>query len=271
MFNYAQKEITDVSIIDDLRILGAKGKGESLLKPKSLEDQISMIQGRLTHANHNLRTLNAFSVVDKKNFLPEDIKDPYSFTSHIFQAGQTLPSPHIVFANLQILGIERGERVLEIGAGAGYGASLLSKIVGPAGRVLATELIPELVEVAKKATEDLHNVYIKQSKEIGFPDFAPYDKIFTTLAATNEPIENLLDQLVVGGRMLISAPRLGNTKIKEDAKLWTPGDSIKDSDLYLANEENQFYRIATYLFEKESKSNVSYQIVTQNGIGPLMR
>ena len=108
------------------------------------------------------------------------------------------------------LNIKLNQKILEIGAGSGYHAAIVSKIVGKKGHVYSVERIKILAENAKEnlSKADIKNVTIKIGDgSEGLVQNAPYDSIYVTCAAPDIP-PPLLDQLKDPGKMLIP---IGNT------------------------------------------------------------
>ena len=101
------------------------------------------------------------------------------------EAGQTISQPYIVALMIQAAGIRESDRVLEVGAGSGYAAAVISRI---AARVVAIERQHELVEVARERMQRLgySNVEIvKGDGTKGFPDSAPYDAILAAASGSH--------------------------------------------------------------------------------------
>ena len=126
----------------------------------------------------------------------EDVSLPIGF-------GQTISQPYIVARMTEILraGKPLG-KVLEIGTGCGYQTSVLSKI---AKEVYSVERISPLLMKARGHLRELRmsNIKLKHADGImGLPDLAPFDGIMVTAAASHIP-DDLLQQLAVGGRMVI--------------------------------------------------------------------
>jgi len=121
--------------------------------------------------------------------------------------GQTISQPYIVALMTQILDVKPGERVLEIGTGSGYQAAVLSYFTD---QVWSIEIRKDL---ARDATERLkalgyEKVEVKHGDGyFGWPEHAPFDAIIVT-AAANHVAPPLIDQLKMGGRLLIP---LGST------------------------------------------------------------
>lgn len=116
--------------------------------------------------------------------------------------GQTISQPSIVGLMTQALDVQPRDKVLEIGTGSGYQAAILSHL---ARRVYTVERHRELARTARKIIDDLGlvNVTVMTSDgSLGLPDQAPFDRILLT-AAPEDPPANLLDQLRVGGIMVL--------------------------------------------------------------------
>jgi len=115
---------------------------------------------------------------------------------------QTISQPYTVAFQTQLLDLQKRDRVLEIGTGSGYQAAILGQM---GARVFTVERQEQLYLEAKKllAALGFTNVrcYFRDGTK-GLREFAPYDKIIVTAGATEVP-QTLLDQLAIGGRMVI--------------------------------------------------------------------
>lgn len=121
--------------------------------------------------------------------------------------GQTISQPYIVALMTQILDIKSGEKVLEIGTGSGYQAAVLSHSTD---QVWSIEIRKGLAERASRRLRALgyDKISVKHGDGyFGWPEHAPFDVIMVT-AAANHVAPPLLDQLKMGGRLLIP---LGST------------------------------------------------------------
>lgn len=108
--------------------------------------------------------------------------------------------PGIMAPMLEQLDLRPGHRVLEIGAGSGYNAALMSAIVGPRGRVTSVELDPRLAHTARAALRRGRHrarVVVGDGRK-GWPAGAPYDRIIATASSTTIP-RAWFDQLTDGG------------------------------------------------------------------------
>jgi protein-L-isoaspartate(D-aspartate) O-methyltransferase len=116
--------------------------------------------------------------------------------------GQTISQPYIVGYMTEAARITPAHRVLEIGTGSGYQAAVLAEI---AREVHTIEIVPELAARSRVVLRELgyDNVQIRQGDGyLGWPEHAPFDAIVVTAAPDHVP-PALLDQLAVGGRMVI--------------------------------------------------------------------
>jgi protein-L-isoaspartate(D-aspartate) O-methyltransferase len=118
------------------------------------------------------------------------------------EANQTISQPYIVALMIQAAGIGLRDKVLEVGAGSGYAAAVISRI---AGKVIAIERQHDLVEVARERMQRLgfDNVEIVEGDGTkGWPDEAPYDAILAAASGSHVP-NALLDQLAPGGKIVM--------------------------------------------------------------------
>jgi protein-L-isoaspartate(D-aspartate) O-methyltransferase len=126
----------------------------------------------------------------------EDVSLPIGF-------GQTISQPYIVARMSEILrNGKQLEKVLEIGTGCGYQTAVLSKL---AKEVYSVERIRPLVMKARGHLRELKCINVKLDHadgNMGLAQLAPYDAILVTAAASHIP-QDLLDQLAIGGRLVI--------------------------------------------------------------------
>ncbi|TQQ81313.1 protein-L-isoaspartate(D-aspartate) O-methyltransferase [Halonotius terrestris] len=112
---------------------------------------------------------------------------------------QTISAPHIVGQMLDLIAVEPGDRVLEIGTGCGYHAAVTAEVVGD-GNVYSVEYDRELGEAARERLADLGydvSVRIGDGRK-GWPEHAPFDASYLTCAAT-EPPSAVLEQTATDG------------------------------------------------------------------------
>lgn len=149
------------------------------------------------------RVLDAMGKVPRHLFVPEPQRaDAYADWPLPIGYGQTISQPYIVAFMTQALGIEPGDRVLEIGTGSGYQAAVLSVL---AKAVYTIEIIAPLAERARETLTTLgyRNIEVRAGNGyLGWPEHAPYDRVMVT-AAPDEVPPALVQQLKIGGVMAI--------------------------------------------------------------------
>ncbi|MDA0961349.1 MAG: protein-L-isoaspartate(D-aspartate) O-methyltransferase, partial [Proteobacteria bacterium] len=149
------------------------------------------------------RVLAAMGRIAREDFVPRHLRDrAYEDRPLPIDADQTISQPYIVALMIEALALKGGEKVLEIGAGSGYAAAVLSRI---AGEVFAIERHGVLAAKAAAALQDagIGNVRILHDDgSKGWADEAPFDAILVSAAAPFVP-EALKNQLAVGGRLVV--------------------------------------------------------------------
>lgn len=147
--------------------------------------------------------LDAMRAVPREKFLPKRLREfAYEDTPLPIDADQTISQPYIVAFMIDALALRGGERVLEIGAGSGYAAAVLSEI---AEQVYTVERIGQLAEKAASTLSDLGyaNVHLLHGDgTLGWPEHAPYDAIVVAAGGPEVP-NSLKEQLKIGGRLVI--------------------------------------------------------------------
>ena len=149
------------------------------------------------------KTLSAMRAVPRHLFVPPALmKEAYRDHPLPIGHGQTISQPYIVAFMTEALGLQGGEKVLEVGAGSGYQSAVLSRI---AGRVFGIEILDPLAQEARLRMARLGytNVEIRAGDGyLGWPEQAPFDAIMVTAAAPRVP-EPLKQQLKDGGRLIL--------------------------------------------------------------------
>lgn len=171
---------------------------EKLLKHLTEDTQV------LRHAG----VRRAFERVDRKDFVPEELKEEaYEDYPLPIGEGQTISQPTTVAFMLERLDVEEGCTVLDVGSGSGWTTVLLAEMVGPKGSVCGVEILPQLITLCKNNIQKYpyKNISIEQAKinVIGLPEKAPFDRILVSAAAHEEVPQELMGQLAPGGVMVL--------------------------------------------------------------------
>jgi len=151
----------------------------------------------------NPALLSAMRVIPRHELVPVAVRGD-AYADHPLPIGfdQTISQPYIVALMTDLAGVERGDKVLEIGTGSGYQAAVLAEM---GARVFSIEIVEPL---AKRAAADLERlgygrVEVRAGDGYrGWPSEAPFDAIIVTAAPPAVPAP-LKEQLAVGGRLVI--------------------------------------------------------------------
>jgi protein-L-isoaspartate(D-aspartate) O-methyltransferase len=166
---------------------GAKQKLISGLREKGISDE---------------SVLAAFDKVDRHKFIESWLwEKAYDDRPLKINCGQTISQPFTVAFQSQLLQIQKGDKVLEIGTGSGYQAAILSAM---GAKVYTIERFEELFKETSKFLEEIdHKIFTFFGDGFnGIPQYAPYDKIIVTCGAPNIPL-SLVNQLKINGLMVI--------------------------------------------------------------------
>lgn len=148
------------------------------------------------------KVIDALRNMPRECFVPKELRD-HAYENHPLPLGygQTISQPFIVAIMSELIQPQSDHRILEIGAGSGYQAAVLARLVR---HVTSLEIIPALAEATAQRLRDLSldNVEIHCADgNLGWPQQAPYDAIIVTACAAQLP-ETLFEQLKPGGRMI---------------------------------------------------------------------
>jgi protein-L-isoaspartate(D-aspartate) O-methyltransferase len=173
--------------------------------------------------------LHAMEKVPRHLFVPpEHAAEAYADGPLPIGGGQTISQPFMVAAMAQALALEGHERVLEIGAGSGYQAAVLSLL---AREVIAIETQPALAAAARErvARHGYTNLRIELGDgSLGWPIAAPYEAILVTAAAPSVP-PPLVDQLAEGGHLVIP---VGSSEQQNLLRLTKRNGRVTQESLY---------------------------------------
>ncbi len=173
---------------DTLKHKGKRNQLINLLRQKGITDEV---------------VLDAVNQVPRHLFMDSIFEDlAYEDRAFPILSGQTISHPYTVAFQTQLLHVQKGEKILEIGTGSGYQAAVL---VALGAQVYTIERQKELFEFSKNILKKIHFSPKHQTFGDGYqglPSFAPFDKIIVTAGAPTMP-KKLLEQLLVGGVMVI--------------------------------------------------------------------
>jgi protein-L-isoaspartate(D-aspartate) O-methyltransferase len=146
--------------------------------------------------------LNAMLKVPRHYFLDSSFED-FAYQNKAFPIGteQTISHPYTVAFQSEILNIEKGDKILEIGTGSGYQTAVLFHL---GTEVYSIERQHSLFDKTKLLLTQMRvkaNLHYGDGYD-GLPDKAPFDKMIITAGAPNIP-EKLFKQLTIGGSMII--------------------------------------------------------------------
>lgn len=144
--------------------------------------------------------------VPRELFVPEKYYDQaYSDTPLSIPGNQTISASHIHGITLENLKLKEGDKFLEIGAGSGIMLAYARELVGKKGKVIGIEINKETYEFGKNNLEksgykDI--ILIHGDGSLGYPKYAPYDKIVVSAASPDIP-KPIIEQLKPSGTLLI--------------------------------------------------------------------
>ena len=150
--------------------------------------------------------IDAFRKVPREEFVEQEYrKQAYVNEPLPIRAGQTISQPLTVAAMTEALQPQKGQKILEIGAGSGYQTAILAEVVRSTGKIITLERKRELAVFARENLKNCgyKNVLVLHSDgKNGYPKEAPYDRVIVT-ASANEVPKALIDQLKKGGKLVI--------------------------------------------------------------------
>ena len=211
-----------VSVKDSYRHKGMRNALIEILKEKGITD---------------IAVLSAIQKIPRHFFLDGAfLEKAYEDIALQIGSGQTISQPYTVARQSELLEIQAGDKVLEIGTGSGYQASVLAEM---GAQVYTIERHKALSKSAGRMFFKLKYFDIKYTfgdGYLGWGEYAPYDKIIITAAAPYVP-DALLDQLKIGGLMVIPL---------DTAK----GDQVMKRILKLGEDSFKEEKFETYRFVK---------------------
>ncbi|MDD3813904.1 MAG: protein-L-isoaspartate(D-aspartate) O-methyltransferase [Desulfocapsaceae bacterium] len=170
---------------------------------QTIEVECSFTKGFTGRSSLLPEVMEAMRLVERQNFVPSILRPmAYENSPLPIGDGQTISQPFIVALMTDLLCPEKENVILEVGAGSGYQAAILSLLVR---QVYTIEIIPALAHRAMELLQRLGygNVEVRPGDGYhGLPEHAPFDGIIVTAAASHVP-PALKEQLKPGGKLII--------------------------------------------------------------------
>jgi len=154
-------------------------------------------------ASFSPKVMDAIARVPRECFVSAD-QQAFAYLNASLPIGyrQTISQPYIVALMTDLLNLEAGHRVLEIGTGSGYQSAILLEL---GAEVYGIELISQLSQLAAERLQRLgyQNFHLREGDgSLGWPEAAPFDRVLCAAATASLP-RPLIEQLSFGGRMVL--------------------------------------------------------------------
>ena len=213
-------------MVDSYRHKGMRLKLVETVREKGISDE---------------KVLKAMQQVPRHVFMDSSFVE-HAYEDKAFPIGsdQTISQPYTVAFQSELLQVEKGDKILEVGTGSGYQACVLAEM---GAKVFSIERHRKLYLKAREILNKLNYYRVKIFYGDGFeglPTFAPFDKMIITAAAPVIP-KKLIDQLKVGGTLVIP---LGESDTQVMKTI------VKQGDGTLEGEEHGYFKFVPMLRKK---------------------
>lgn len=197
-----------------------------------LKKRLKMVSSQLrARGIRDSRLLTVMETIPRHQFIEAALMDQaYNDNPLPIGESQTISQPYIVALMTEALELTGKEKVLEIGTGSGYQTAILAALVE---RVFSIERIAALAAKARKILDALcfYNVAIRVGDgTYGWREESPYDAIIVTAGAPAVP-KNLIEQMVVGGRLVIPVGSRHSQSLLRIRRLAEDPNLIDEEDL----------------------------------------
>jgi len=155
------------------------------------------------------RIIEAFQKIKRVDFLPKGMEDLAELNEALpIGYGQTISQPLVVAFMLEQLEPKEGDKILDVGSGSGWTTALLAEIVGSEGKIIAIDIVPELVEFGKNNVAKYNFIekgrahFFCADGSKGYQKEAPYNGVLVSAAVQTEVPQAWKEQLKIEGRIV---------------------------------------------------------------------
>jgi protein-L-isoaspartate(D-aspartate) O-methyltransferase len=204
------------------------------MNTQDINRRIRLVMDLRSKGITDVSVLSAMERVARDEFVPAAVRDQaWEDMALPIGRGQTISQPYVVASMSAALGLGDRDKVLEIGTGCGYQTAILSKLCRRVYTIERHEVLLRRAEARFEAMKMRNVVALAGDGMKGWPtmhgiDQAPFDKIIVTAAARLKPPEALLNQLKVGGSMIIPVGESGEQTLKLYRKDAVESYSVRD-------------------------------------------
>lgn len=171
----------------------------------------------LEKKGYSEKIIAGFAAIDREKFVPEHlINYAYEDIALPLAEGSSISQPSTLAFMLELLELEKSQKILEIGVGSGFSLALISSIAN-SGVIYGLEINPHMAVKAKEKLSGFSNAHvIQKSGFYGYQEKAPFDRILISASCEEKPYY-LLDQLTENG-ILVAAVKDTIVQIKKIGK-----------------------------------------------------